>query len=256
MGVTLTGKAIKDTYQGMLKFSDNNPMNANFKNVTDGFGNASGLFLSATGVTAKRLYNNQTIAQITAVSDVNVVATREYVLSQTAAATSFLALTDTPSVYTNFNYMNVKVNTAGNAIAFTPDYYDWACGDETSDIAVGTAVTMEFPRPLLAVSGIQFTCTTAPVGADIIIDVRNNGTSIYSGVLPHIDAGTTSSLSSIQFFPLTGFNEVRYSEKEKKVIYEPVKLEQNYRDFDFDSPWEGTKYIKEIKEKNIDDEKK
>ena len=50
-------------------------------------------------------------------------------------------------------------------------------------------------------------------------------------------------------FPLTGFKEVRYSEKEKKVIYEPVKLEQNYRDFDFESPWEGTKYIKEIIEK-------
>jgi NADH-quinone oxidoreductase subunit C len=57
-------------------------------------------------------------------------------------------------------------------------------------------------------------------------------------------------------FPLTGFNEVRYSEKEKKVIYEPVKLEQNYRDFDFESPWEGTKYIKELNEKNIDDKKK
>ena len=53
-------------------------------------------------------------------------------------------------------------------------------------------------------------------------------------------------------FPLTGFNEVRYSEKEKKVIYEPVKLEQNYRDFDFASPWEGTKYMKEIKRKNKD----
>ena len=52
-------------------------------------------------------------------------------------------------------------------------------------------------------------------------------------------------------FPLTGFNEVRYSEKEKKVVYEPVKLEQNYRDFDFESPWEGTNYIKEIQsEKN------
>jgi NADH-quinone oxidoreductase subunit C len=57
-------------------------------------------------------------------------------------------------------------------------------------------------------------------------------------------------------FPLTGFTEVRYSEKEKKVIYEPVKLEQNYRDFDFESPWEGTKYIKELKEKNINDKKK
>tara|TARA_X000001036_G_scaffold281697_1_gene261604 strand:+ start:480 stop:1094 length:615 start_codon:yes stop_codon:yes gene_type:complete len=49
-------------------------------------------------------------------------------------------------------------------------------------------------------------------------------------------------------FPLTGFNEVRYSEKEKKVIYEPVKLEQNYRNFDFSSPWEGTKYLKKVKE--------
>ena len=46
-------------------------------------------------------------------------------------------------------------------------------------------------------------------------------------------------------FPLTGHTEVRYSEEEKKVIYEPVKLEQNYRNFDYESPWEGTKYIKE-----------
>jgi NADH-quinone oxidoreductase subunit C len=56
-------------------------------------------------------------------------------------------------------------------------------------------------------------------------------------------------------FPLTGFNEVRYSEKDKKVIYEPVKLEQNYRNFDFESPWEGTNYIKEIKDLDKDDKK-
>ena len=56
-------------------------------------------------------------------------------------------------------------------------------------------------------------------------------------------------------FPLTGFNEVRYSEKNKKVIYEPVKLEQNYRNFDFESPWEGTNYIKEIKNTEKDGKK-
>ena len=56
-------------------------------------------------------------------------------------------------------------------------------------------------------------------------------------------------------FPLTGFNEVRYSEKDKKVIYEPVKLEQNYRNFDFESPWEGTTYIKEIKNSDKNDKK-
>ena len=51
-------------------------------------------------------------------------------------------------------------------------------------------------------------------------------------------------------FPLTGNTEVRYSEQEKKVVNEQVKLEQNYRKFDYESPWEGTEYIKEITESN------
>jgi NADH-quinone oxidoreductase subunit C len=44
-------------------------------------------------------------------------------------------------------------------------------------------------------------------------------------------------------FPLTGFVEVRYNEDLKRVVYEPVKLQQEYRDFDFISPWEGEEYI-------------
>ena len=51
-------------------------------------------------------------------------------------------------------------------------------------------------------------------------------------------------------FPLTGHTEVRYSEAKKKVISEEVKLDQEYRDFDFESPWEGTKYIMQEEEKN------
>ena len=51
-------------------------------------------------------------------------------------------------------------------------------------------------------------------------------------------------------FPLTGHTEVRYNEAEKKVISEPVKLEQNYRNFDYESPWEGTKYIEEQSKNN------
>ncbi len=50
-------------------------------------------------------------------------------------------------------------------------------------------------------------------------------------------------------FPLTGHTEVRYSEDKKKVISEPVKLEQNYRNFDYESPWQGTKYIKDQTDK-------
>lgn len=44
-------------------------------------------------------------------------------------------------------------------------------------------------------------------------------------------------------FPTTGYTEVRYDEEQKKVIYEPVSLVQEYRQFDFMSPWEGANYI-------------
>ena len=52
-------------------------------------------------------------------------------------------------------------------------------------------------------------------------------------------------------FPLTGHKEVRYSEDKKKVISESVKLDQEYRKFEFDSPWDGTQYISE--KKNTED---
>jgi NADH-quinone oxidoreductase subunit C len=44
-------------------------------------------------------------------------------------------------------------------------------------------------------------------------------------------------------FPLTGYKEVRYDDEQKRVVYEPVKLTQDFRSFDFESPWEGVQYI-------------
>ena len=44
-------------------------------------------------------------------------------------------------------------------------------------------------------------------------------------------------------FPLTGYVELRYSEEAKRVVYEPVQLAQDFRNFDFMSPWEGAEYI-------------
>ncbi|MHA1548907.1 MAG: NADH-quinone oxidoreductase subunit C [Alphaproteobacteria bacterium] len=44
-------------------------------------------------------------------------------------------------------------------------------------------------------------------------------------------------------FPLTGFVEVAYDDEQKRVVYEPVRLPQQYRNFDFASPWEGTEYV-------------
>lgn len=55
-------------------------------------------------------------------------------------------------------------------------------------------------------------------------------------------------------FPLTGFVEMRYDEEKKQVVYEPVKLPQAYRNFDYLSPWEGAKYALP-NDKNVGDEK-
>jgi len=44
-------------------------------------------------------------------------------------------------------------------------------------------------------------------------------------------------------FPLTGYVEVRYDDEKKRVVYEPVKLTQEFREFDFESPWEGPNYV-------------
>ena len=55
-------------------------------------------------------------------------------------------------------------------------------------------------------------------------------------------------------FPLTGFVEVRYDNEQKRVIYEPVKLAQEFRSFDAMSPWEGTDYVLPGDEKAGDSE--
>jgi NADH-quinone oxidoreductase subunit C len=44
-------------------------------------------------------------------------------------------------------------------------------------------------------------------------------------------------------FPLTGYVEVRYDDEQKRVVYEPVELTQEFRTFDFESPWEGARYV-------------
>lgn len=56
-------------------------------------------------------------------------------------------------------------------------------------------------------------------------------------------------------FPLTGYTELRYSEEEKRVVYEPVELAQDLRQFDFESPWEGADYVLPGDEKAEEKEK-
>lgn len=53
-------------------------------------------------------------------------------------------------------------------------------------------------------------------------------------------------------FPLTGYTEIRYDDEQKRVVYEPVKLQQEFRSFDFLSPWEGTQTVLPGDEKATD----
>lgn len=115
--------------------------------------------------------------------------------------TEFIELTDTPNTFacqpdnTFGKGKNVKVNSTGSALEFTPDYFDFACSDEDSDLVAGNKkFTIVFTRAFNCVSEIRFSVTQAPTGADIILEVAKNGTSIFTGTnYPTIDAGTKTT---------------------------------------------------------------
>ncbi len=127
--------------------------------------------------------------------------------------TEFIELTDTPNSYgcppgfgaANANGKNVKVNSAGSGLEFTSDYFDFACSDEDTDLTSGNKkFTIVFTRAFNCVSEIRFSVTQAPTGADIILEVAKNGTSIFTGTnYPTIDAGTktTNVSASPQVIP-------------------------------------------------------
>lgn len=204
MGITLTGKKIKETYEGLLKLSDNNPIEISYKKVTDGYGNETALGLSVDGVTCDKIYSTQTIAEIDAELD-TIVPNKKWVEANNAAATSFVALTDTFSSMLSRRFGNLKVNSAGTAIIAVYSNYDFACGDETSDLTVGNATNIEFPYPMESFWKSAFTVTTAPTGSPIVIDLLKNGVSVYNGAnRPTIDVGTTSTINSSVYTSFTG----------------------------------------------------
>ena len=115
--------------------------------------------------------------------------------------TEFIELTDTPNTFvcqpdsTFGKGKNVKVNSTGSALEFTPDYFDFACSDEETNLTAGNKkFTIVFTRAFNCVSEIRFSVTQAPTGADIILEVAKNGTSIFTGTnYPTIDAGTKTT---------------------------------------------------------------
>ena len=194
MGITLTGKPIKDTYKGIIKLSDNNPIGSSFRSVTDGFGNDTGLEVSSSSVRGLKLYTSMSVAEIT--NDVSgfVIPSKDWV--ETVAGTTFLGLTDTPNLFGDARRQNVKVNEARTALEFVPDYMDFACSDEESDLEVKLYVfEMVCNRDYKDVSAFHFSVTTAPTGSPVIVDVWKNGTSVYT-TQPEIEIGELSTHTS------------------------------------------------------------
>jgi len=141
--------------------------------------------------------------------------------------TEFIELTDTPNNYicqpdnTFARGKNVKVNSAGSALEFTPDYFDFACSDEETNLTAGNKkFTIVFTRAFNCVSEIRFSVTQAPIGADIILEVSKNGTSIFAGTnYPTIDAGTnTTNVSASSQFISGGYVDFAVGDEMKVGI--------------------------------------
>ena len=90
----------------------------------------------------------------------------------------FINLQDTPTDYNFAKGKNLKVGT--NEIVFTPDYFDFALSDETSDLITGVCFTMVANRDYNNISSCDFSVTDAPTGSNIQIDVLKDGVSVFS----------------------------------------------------------------------------
>lgn len=122
MGVTLTSKTIKSTYQGLLKLSDNNSLNTVYKIVTDGFGNDSALRVSSIAVSAVKLYSEMDSVDIAGDTNGSVVVTRDYITSLNLGSGSGLvdsvnSLTGAVQVDLGFDQATSTVTLTGGASA-------------------------------------------------------------------------------------------------------------------------------------------
>lgn len=136
------------------------------------------------------------LVQIDSTKESVYVTWQELLNFITSTSVSFLGLSDTPSSFYPKRRQNVKVNAAGDALEFTPDYMDFACSDEESDLEVKLYVfEMVCNRDYKDVSGFHFSVTTAPTGSPVIVDVFKNGTSVYF-TQPEIEIGELSTHTS------------------------------------------------------------
>lgn len=157
MGVTLTGKTIKSTYKGLLKFEDNLAVGTTPKRVTDGFGNDVGIKLSNEEVVITKPYTAMTKSSITADTDGKVLVSKEWVQLNAGASEDTYSrdfygdgVSDTFILQNPFGYSNVMVQVfnaeTGVYLALGVDYeirrdYD-ATGTPQHTLTVETTVPL------------------------------------------------------------------------------------------------------------------
>ena len=137
----------------------------------------------------------------------NATGELSWINTPSSGVDEFIDLTDTPATYSCQSGKNIKVDYSLNPqqLIFTPDYMDFACSDETSDLATGRVFTMICNRVYPYVSAVEFSVTGAPTGANLEFDVQLNGTSIYS-TTPSIDAGEKLTATASTQQVINGLN--------------------------------------------------
>jgi hypothetical protein len=178
-----------------------------------------GNFLRWDGIEEEWIANNVILSQIEdVVIDENTLADgqiltydsteEEWVNTTPSFVDEFIELTDTPASYDCQNGKNVKVGYGlpnPTELIFTPDYMDFACSDEDSDLAVARVFTMICNRDYPYVSSVEFSVTEAPTGANLEFDVLKNGTTVYT-ITPSIDAGEKLTATATTQQEISGSN--------------------------------------------------
>jgi len=155
MGVTLTGKVIKDTYDGLLKFEDNQAVSTSERRITDGFGNDTGIKIGTESVTLSKGYTEMSISDINSEADGSVLVSKEWSEQLITNNTNTIAYDFYgDGVKTSFdftldfsNYMVQAWNTD------TGDYLAQGAGFTIS--RSGSTITLDFSSPLILNSHYQ-----------------------------------------------------------------------------------------------------
>ena len=156
MGVTLTGKVIKDTYDGILKFEDNQALSSSLRTITDGLGNDTSMKISSTQCSFLNVFNERSITEITNDSSGNVVATRDYVNSVTNITNNSYAKNFTgDGSQTSFTFANPYASSGSNVMI---QVYNVSTGANLyAGVTIsrsGTNIVIDFSSPV--VLGVQF----------------------------------------------------------------------------------------------------